>query len=209
MVREGVGTARGTTATTMIQSPWMNGVRWILAATEKNVVAWKIIEKDGALTMEIGWTSRDIAAPLTPMIINGVVFAISSGDRAVLYALDAATGKEKWKFATPRERRFAAAHLHGASPVAEIMPDPFDFYLSSPVVSNGNVYFGSGLASIDSNAFALCSALATITIPAGQHVRPLPDGDRYLGFVFAEGETQDQVERTLGAARERLRVVIE
>jgi biotin carboxylase len=48
-----------------------------------------------------------------------------------------------------------------------------------------------------------------ITIPVGQRVRPLPDGDRYLGFIFAEGETQDQVERTLGAARERLRVVIE
>ena len=49
----------------------------------------------------------------------------------------------------------------------------------------------------------------SITIPVGQRVRPLPDGDRYLGFIFAEGETQDQVERTLGAARERLRVVIE
>ena len=49
----------------------------------------------------------------------------------------------------------------------------------------------------------------SITVPVGQRVRPLPDGDRYLGFIFAEGETQDQVERTLGAARERLRVVIE
>ena len=49
----------------------------------------------------------------------------------------------------------------------------------------------------------------SITIPVGQCVRPLPEGDRYLGFIFAEGETQDQVERTLGAARERLRVVIE
>jgi biotin carboxylase len=49
----------------------------------------------------------------------------------------------------------------------------------------------------------------SITIPVGQRVRPLPDGDRYLGFIFAEGETQDRVERTLGAARERLRVVIE
>jgi biotin carboxylase len=49
----------------------------------------------------------------------------------------------------------------------------------------------------------------SITVPVGQRVRPLPEGDRYLGFIFAEGETQDQVERTLGAARERLRVVIE
>jgi hypothetical protein len=40
-------------------------------------------------------------------------------------------------------------------------------------------------------------------------VRPLPDGDRYLGFIFAEGDTQDQVEQALASARDRLRVVIE
>jgi biotin carboxylase len=49
----------------------------------------------------------------------------------------------------------------------------------------------------------------SITVPVGQRVRPLPDGDRYLGFIFAEGETQDQVERTLSVARDRLRVVIQ
>ena len=49
----------------------------------------------------------------------------------------------------------------------------------------------------------------TITIPLGQRVRPLPEGDRYLGFIFAEGDTQAQVEKALGAARERLRVVIQ
>ncbi|HME65776.1 MAG TPA: ATP-grasp domain-containing protein [Streptosporangiaceae bacterium] len=49
----------------------------------------------------------------------------------------------------------------------------------------------------------------SITIPVGQRVRPLPDGDRYLGFIFAEGETQDQVERTLSFARDRLAVVIQ
>ncbi len=49
----------------------------------------------------------------------------------------------------------------------------------------------------------------SITIPVGQRVRPLPDGDRYLGFIFAEGDTQDQVEQALADARDRLRVVIE
>ncbi len=48
----------------------------------------------------------------------------------------------------------------------------------------------------------------TITIPIGQPVHPLPEGDRYLGFVFAEGEDYQQVERALATARERLRVVI-
>ena len=49
----------------------------------------------------------------------------------------------------------------------------------------------------------------TITIPPGQRVRPLPDGDRYLGFVFAEGGTGPEVEHALTAASQRLRVLIE
>ncbi len=49
----------------------------------------------------------------------------------------------------------------------------------------------------------------TITIPVGQRVRPLPHGDRYLGFIFAAGDTRHDVEKALQAARERLRVVIQ
>jgi biotin carboxylase len=48
----------------------------------------------------------------------------------------------------------------------------------------------------------------TITIPAGQRVLPLPDGDRYLGFIFAEADTRPGVERALTAARDQLHVVI-
>ncbi len=49
----------------------------------------------------------------------------------------------------------------------------------------------------------------TITIPLGQRVLPLPDGDRYLGFIFAEAETRHTVEQALTAARDKLRLVIE
>jgi biotin carboxylase len=49
----------------------------------------------------------------------------------------------------------------------------------------------------------------TITIPAGQQVRPLPDGDRYLGFIFAEAATRYEVEQALTAARDQLRVIID
>jgi len=48
-----------------------------------------------------------------------------------------------------------------------------------------------------------------ITIPAGQRVQPLPDTDRYLGFIFAEGGTCEEVEKSLVTARERLQIVIE
>jgi biotin carboxylase len=49
----------------------------------------------------------------------------------------------------------------------------------------------------------------TITIPRGRHVRPLPDGDQYLGFVFAEAATPDEVEKALTTASQRLHAVIE
>jgi biotin carboxylase len=48
----------------------------------------------------------------------------------------------------------------------------------------------------------------SITTPVGQTVQPLPEGDRYLGFLFAEGATHREVEEALRAARRRLRVVI-
>jgi biotin carboxylase len=49
----------------------------------------------------------------------------------------------------------------------------------------------------------------TITIPPGRRVRPLPDGDQYLGFVFAEASTPAEVEKALTTASQRLRAVIE
>jgi biotin carboxylase len=36
-----------------------------------------------------------------------------------------------------------------------------------------------------------------ITVPRGRHVLPLPEGDRYLGFLFARAATPDDVERAL------------
>lgn len=47
-----------------------------------------------------------------------------------------------------------------------------------------------------------------ITIAMGEAVRPLPWGDRYLGFLFAEGDGVGQVEEALRTARRRLRTVI-
>jgi len=43
-----------------------------------------------------------------------------------------------------------------------------------------------------------------ITIPVGQPVVPLPEGDRYLGFLFARGETPAAVEAALREAHARL-----
>ena len=88
----------------------------------------------------------------SPAVADGrVYFGSYDGN---FYAVDASTGALVWKFATEGERRFSATHLHGAEPAAEVMPDPFDVFLSSPAVSKGLVYFGSG----DGNIYALDAA---------------------------------------------------
>jgi hypothetical protein len=84
------------------------------AVTNGAIVAYKIADQNDALSLQPMWTSRDMLSPAPPALVNGVVFAISSGEYrsgdaqltaaqrvqrskpAVLYALDAATGKELW-----------------------------------------------------------------------------------------------------------------
>lgn len=113
-------------------------------------------------------------------VSRGVVY-FGSYD-SYFYAVDAATGQLKWKFLTAGERRFAATHLHGAEPAAEIMPDPFDFFLSSPVVAGGGVFFGSG----DTNIYALDAVSGALKwkFKTGEVVHASPaisDGVLYVG----------------------------
>ena len=75
------------------------GVRWVAASAPRGIVTFKLTEQGGKAAFEAGWTSPDIASPLPPLVVNGVLFAASTGTRAVpgvLYALDAATGKQFW-----------------------------------------------------------------------------------------------------------------
>ena len=73
------------------------GVRWVLVPAPNAVIAYKVVEQGGKYTLQTGWTSPNIASPLPPIVVNGIVFAVASGaglKPAVLYALDGATGKE-------------------------------------------------------------------------------------------------------------------
>jgi outer membrane protein assembly factor BamB len=91
-------------------------------------------------------------APCTPAVANDTVYAASYDGK--FYALNAQTGAIKWKFATEGERRFEAKGIHGLLPKNQTIVDQFDVYLSSPVVAQGAVYFGSG----DGNLYALDAA---------------------------------------------------
>lgn len=88
----------------------------------------------------------------TPAIAGDTLYVASYDGK--LHALDARTGARRWTFATTGERRFEAKGLHGFLPKNQTIADPFDVYLSSPVVAGGNVYFGSG----DGNVYAVAAA---------------------------------------------------
>ncbi|PZS20548.1 MAG: hypothetical protein DLM54_05615 [Acidimicrobiales bacterium] len=47
-----------------------------------------------------------------------------------------------------------------------------------------------------------------ISIAPGRRVRPLPEGDRYLGFIFARADTPEEVETALRAAHDTLDICI-
>jgi biotin carboxylase len=66
---------------------------------------------------------------------------------------------------------------------------------------------GGILRRVNGQAEALAVPLIEgleITIPVGQPIVPLPEGDRYLGFLFARGDTPAQVEAALREAHRRL-----
>jgi outer membrane protein assembly factor BamB len=73
--------------------------RWVAVPSARGIVTFKIGEENGKPAFQRAWASRDMAAPVAPVVVNGVLFTASSGTRAlpsVLYALDAATGKDLW-----------------------------------------------------------------------------------------------------------------
>ena len=84
----------------------------------------------------------------TPAVADGRLYALSRD--GYMTALDAASGKALWRFKTGGEARFGVPGGYGMSK-ADITPDPWDFWLSSPLVQDGRVYFGSS----DHHVYAL------------------------------------------------------
>jgi hypothetical protein len=69
------------------------------------VIALKLIDAGGAISLEPGWVSDNLSAPATPITVNGVVFTLATGlpatpagrgTPAVLSAYDGATGRRLW-----------------------------------------------------------------------------------------------------------------
>ncbi len=174
--------------------PKLKGVKWTFHTRGEVVSSPAVVDgviyvgsNDGnlyALDQQTGakkWAfSTGARVASSPAVNHGLVYFGSYDGN--FYAVDTASGELRWKFRNAGERRYAATHLHGSLPVGETMPDPFDVYLSSPAVSNGAVYFGSG----DGNIYALDATTGNLKwkFKTGDVVHASPaivDGRLYIG----------------------------
>ena len=90
------------------------GTRWIAAPSKDSIATWKVVDQGGTPGLEAGWTSREMASPLAPLVINGVLFAVSNSGTPVIYALDGATGKELWNSGKAIMARVRNSRLTGS-----------------------------------------------------------------------------------------------
>ena len=68
-----------------------SGARWIYVAAKRNIEAYKVLEKNGNPELTKVWTSPDLFSGVPPVVVNGMVFALTG---STLLSLDAVTGKE-------------------------------------------------------------------------------------------------------------------
>lgn len=83
---------------------------------------------------------------------------------------------------------------------------PASGVLMLPIPASG-VY--SGVAGIEEATAIEQIDGVEMTVPLGRRVASLPDGDRYLGFVFASGSTAGEVEEALRSASQLIEVTID
>jgi eukaryotic-like serine/threonine-protein kinase len=128
----------------VVSSPAVDAERVYVGSDDRNVYA--LDRKSGR---ELWRFKTAGAVRSSPAVANGTVY-FGSYD-GFFYAVDAKTGQQLWRFETGGERRFEAVGLHGQKPAKQTMADVWDVYLSSPVVDDEAVYFGSG----DHHVYAL------------------------------------------------------
>ena len=91
----GAGATVGSEALAAWQQTGSEAASWILlpvkgrlaaappasngAVSAGAVVALKLADAGGTLSLEPGWVSHDLASPATPLVVNGVVFALATG----------------------------------------------------------------------------------------------------------------------------------
>ena len=132
-------------------SPVINDGVVYIGSEDKNLYAVDASQGNVKWTFQTGG-----AVHSTPAVYKDVVYAGSYD--GYYYAVDAKTGKEKWKFKTGGEKHYGDISYWGMLPADMFMADPWDYFISSPVVDENDkdltVYFGSS----DGNLYAVNAA---------------------------------------------------
>ena len=114
------------------------GTRWILTGASSAIAAFKVVTR-GSVQAERVWTSSVMTAPRTPIIVNGVVFALDGGNtgaNAVLHALDPATGKDLWNSGTAMTSAATAGMSAGTGQVYVVAADNTVYAFGIPLAIN-------------------------------------------------------------------------
>jgi outer membrane protein assembly factor BamB len=75
----------------------------IIVNTPDRVIAFRPRLRDGAWIVETMWETKDVSTYLsTPVVVNDVLYGLSTKQRGQFYAIDAKTGQVLW-LGTPRE----------------------------------------------------------------------------------------------------------
>ena len=75
----------------------------IIVNSPDRVIAFRPRLRDGAWIIETMWETKDVSTYLsTPVVIDGVLYGLSTKQRGQFYAVDAKTGQVLW-LGTPRE----------------------------------------------------------------------------------------------------------
>ena len=175
----------------ILSSPVVSGNSVYVGSTDGNLYA--VNDAAGTVRWRFA-THGDVNS--SPAVSGGILYAESLDGN--LYAVDTATGKQRWSFATRGERRVTGRGILYALPQGETFPDPWDLFLSSPVVIDGLVVFGSG----DDNVYALDAQTGTLKwkFTTGDVVHASPavaDGVVYVGsadtWFYALGESDGKM----------------
>jgi outer membrane protein assembly factor BamB len=118
---------------------WRDGAstRWILAGVSSAIGAFRVVDKGGVPLVEQAWMSRTMASPRTPIVVNGVLFALAGGNsatNAVLYALDPASGKDLWNSGATITSAASAGMAAGTGQVYVVTADNTVYAFGIPLV---------------------------------------------------------------------------
>ena len=164
-----------------------------LSASVQNEIASVIDKTCNILGLTVGPIHAEVRVDGEQIWVLEIAARTIGGDCARLFELATNTGLEEYILCKAAGKRTSTIELNQAAGVLMI-----------PVPSNGIVRRVEGVT----NAQAVEHVLEIrLNVREGQMLTMWPEGDLYPGFLFARGESPEQVENALRTAHSHLKIV--